>query len=86
MRNPYSITKGQQAIRDLAGVMRDSAGNMQPSPGVFPDYPAPIVRTARDGVRELTMAPWGTPSPVFALKGRNSDPGVTNVRNVASPH
>jgi putative SOS response-associated peptidase YedK len=26
------------------------------------------------------------PSPVFALKGRNSDPGVTNVRNVASPH
>jgi putative SOS response-associated peptidase YedK len=26
------------------------------------------------------------PSPVFALKGRNSDPGVTNVRNTASPH
>jgi putative SOS response-associated peptidase YedK len=26
------------------------------------------------------------PSPAFALKGRNSDPGVTNVRNVASPH
>jgi putative SOS response-associated peptidase YedK len=32
------------------------------------------------------MARWGMPSPVFALKGRNSDPGVTNVRNVASPH
>jgi putative SOS response-associated peptidase YedK len=26
------------------------------------------------------------PSPAFALKGRNSDPGATNVRNVASPH
>jgi putative SOS response-associated peptidase YedK len=26
------------------------------------------------------------PSPIFALKGRNSDPGVTNVRNVKSPH
>jgi putative SOS response-associated peptidase YedK len=26
------------------------------------------------------------PFPVFALKGRNADPGVTNVRNVASPH
>lgn len=25
-------------------------------------------------------------APVFALKGRNSYPGVTNVRNVASPH
>ena len=32
------------------------------------------------------MARWGMPSPVFALKGRNSDPGVTNVRNVSSPH
>ncbi len=32
------------------------------------------------------MARWGVPSPVFALKGRNSDSGVTNVRNVASPH
>jgi putative SOS response-associated peptidase YedK len=26
------------------------------------------------------------PSPVFALKGRTTDPGVTNVRNTASPH
>jgi hypothetical protein len=32
------------------------------------------------------MARWGMPSPAFALKGRNSDLGVTNVRNVASPH
>ena len=32
------------------------------------------------------MARWGMPSPVFALKGRNSDSGVTNIRNVASPH
>jgi putative SOS response-associated peptidase YedK len=32
------------------------------------------------------MARWGMPSPVFALKGRTSDPGVTNVRNTASPH
>ena len=26
------------------------------------------------------------PSPQFALKGRATDPGVTNVRNTASPH
>src|ERR1700719_2008097 len=32
------------------------------------------------------MARWGMPSPVFALKGRNSDTGVTNIRNVKSPH
>ena len=32
------------------------------------------------------MARWGMPSPVFALKDKHSDPGVTNVRNVKSPH
>src|SRR6202451_1627330 len=82
----YSQTKGQEAIRGLARAMRDMTGNLPPMPGIFPDYPAPIVRNAPDGVRELTTARWGMPSPVFALKGRNSDPGVTNVRNVASPH
>ena len=86
MCNLYSLTKGQQAIREFARAMRDTAGNLPPLPGVFPDYSVPIVRNAPDGVRELSMARWGLPSPIFALKGRNSDPGVTNVRNVASPH
>ena len=26
------------------------------------------------------------PSPSFALKGRSTDPGVTNIRNTTSPH
>jgi putative SOS response-associated peptidase YedK len=75
--NLYSITKGQQAIRQLAGAMHDRTGNLPPLPGIFPDYSAPIVRNQPDG-RELTMARWGMPSPIFALKGRNSDSGVTN--------
>ena len=86
MCNLYSITKGPQAIRDFARAMRDRTGNLPPIPGVFPDYFAPIVRNADDGVRELTMARWGMPSPQSVLKGRSSDPGVTNIRNVASPH
>jgi putative SOS response-associated peptidase YedK len=65
--------------------MLDRTGNLPPLPGIFPDYAAPIVRNTVDG-RELAMARWGMPSPVFALKGRNSDAGVTNVRNTASPH
>ncbi len=85
MCNLYSLTKGQQAIRELADAMRDSTGNLPIMPGIFPDYAAPIVRNA-DGARELALARWGMPTPSFALKGRNSDPGVTNVRNVASPH
>jgi putative SOS response-associated peptidase YedK len=83
--NLYSLTKGQQAIRELAGAMSDRTGNMPPLPGIFPDYRAPIVRNQPEG-RELAMARWGMPSPVFALKGRNSDTGVTNIRNVKSPH
>jgi len=53
--------------------------------GIFPDYHAPIVRAA-EGERELMLARWGMPSPAFALKGKKTDPGVTNVRNIASPH
>jgi putative SOS response-associated peptidase YedK len=77
--NLYSVTKGQQAIRELAGAMRDRTGNLPPLYGIFPDYSAPIVRNQPEG-RELMMARWGMPSPVFALRGKNSDPGVTNVR------
>ena len=72
-------------MRSLFRVVRDRTGNLPPMPGIFPDYPAPIIRVA-DGERELTMARWGMPSPQFALKGKTSDPGVTNVRNTASPH
>jgi putative SOS response-associated peptidase YedK len=86
MCNLYSITKGPQAIRDLASAMRDTTGNLPPIPGVFPDYAAPIVRNAPDGVRELTMARWGMPSPAFAIAGKKTDPGVTNVRNAKSSH
>src|SRR5580704_5070592 len=71
--NLYSVTKGQQAIRELAGAMRDRTGNLPPLYGIFPDYFAPIVRNQPKG-RELMMARWGMPSPVFALKGKNSDP------------
>jgi len=68
------VTKGQQAIRELAGAMHDRTGNLPPLYGIFPDYFAPIVRNQPEG-RELMMARWGMPSPA-----------VTNVRNVKSPH
>ena len=85
MCNLYSLTKGQQAIIELSRALIDRTGNLPPMPGIFPDYPAPIVRNGSEG-RELALARWGMPSPQFALKGRTVDPGVTNVRNVASPH
>ncbi|MDO9439687.1 MAG: SOS response-associated peptidase family protein, partial [Beijerinckiaceae bacterium] len=66
MCNLYSMTKNQAAIRQLFAVTRDNVGNLPSMPGIFPDYPAPIVRNA-DGGRELTMARWGMPSSQKAL-------------------
>lgn len=86
MCNLYRVTSSLDAMRQLAGTMRNLAGNLEPVPGIYPDYPAPILRVAADGRREVAIARWGMQSPAFALEGRRADPGVTNVRNTASPH
>jgi putative SOS response-associated peptidase YedK len=67
MCNLYSMTKNQDAIRRLFRVDRDLTGNLPALPGIFPDYPAPIVRTAADGQRELVLTRWGMPSSKKAL-------------------
>jgi putative SOS response-associated peptidase YedK len=72
MCNLYSHLKGQAAILNVVRAMRDTTGNLPPQSGIFPDYAAPIVRTAADGVRELALARWGMPSPVFACRARRS--------------
>lgn len=81
MCNLYSHHSNLHAIADLVGTLRNLAGNLPPQAGIFPDYPAPIVRTGDDGVRELALARWGMPSPPSV-----AGPPVTNIRNLASPH
>jgi putative SOS response-associated peptidase YedK len=68
MCNLYSMTKNPDAIRRLFGVLpaNDRTGNLPSMPGIFPDYPAPIVRSG-GGERELVMARWGMPSSERAL-------------------
>jgi putative SOS response-associated peptidase YedK len=80
MCNLYSITTNQQAIIALFRVMNRYVGNLHPMPGVFPDYPAPVVRNA-GAERELTMMRWGMPPPP-----RAGGFPVTNIRNTTSPH
>jgi putative SOS response-associated peptidase YedK len=48
--------------------------------GVFPDFPAPVIRNTDTG-RELAMRRWGMPPPP-----RAGGPPVTNIRNTSSPH
>jgi putative SOS response-associated peptidase YedK len=83
--NLYSVTKGQQAIREFTKALHDITGNTPSLPEVFPDYAAPIVRNTAEG-QQLTLARWGMPSPAFALQNRKTDSGVTNIRNTASAH
>jgi putative SOS response-associated peptidase YedK len=81
MCNLYSVTKGQAAIIALTRALRDTTGNLPLMPGVVPDYAAPVVRNAPDGVRELMLARWGIPGPP-----QFGGAPITNIRNTKSPH
>ena len=80
MCNLYSITTNQAAIAELFRLVRRYEGNLAPMPGVFPDYPAPVIRDA-GGEREMVLMRWGMPPPP-----RTDGPPVTNIRNTSSPH
>ena len=80
MCNLYSITTNQAAIIALFRVINRYVGNLPPMPGVFPDYPAPVIRNTESG-NELTMMRWGMPPPP-AFGGAP----ITNIRNTTSPH
>lgn len=94
MCNLYSQTKSQDAMRrvfdDLPGAedadVVDLTGNLPPMPGIWPDYPAPILRHRAGGGLQLSLARWGMPTPPQFLVGKRTDPGVTNIRNLSSPH
>ena len=79
--NLYSITKGQQAIRQLFRTATDRTGNLPPLLSIFPDQMAPVVRHSGSGL-ELAMLRWGFPPP----PGVPGNRPVTNIRNVGSSY
>ncbi len=83
MCNLYSVTKGQQAIREFTRAATDTTGNLPSLPGIFPDMMAPVVCNGADDLsnRELTMMRWGMPGPP-----QFGGAPITNIRNIASPH
>ena len=79
MCNLYSITTNQAASAALFRVVNRHVGNLA-MPGVFPDYPAPVIRNTESG-GELMMMRWGVPPPPRTGGGAP----VTNVRNTSWP-
>jgi putative SOS response-associated peptidase YedK len=79
MCNLYSITTNQAAILGLFRVINRYVGNLPPMPGVFPDYPAPLVRNAGNE-REMVLMRSGMPPPL-----KTGGPPVTNIRNTPLP-
>jgi putative SOS response-associated peptidase YedK len=66
MCNLYSITTNQAAIIALFRVVNRYVGNLPPMSGVFPDYPAAVIRNTDAGTEMVTMR-WGMP---LAARGR----------------
>lgn len=74
------MTKSREALVAYTRAMRDRTGNQPPLPDIFPDQLAPVVRTAKDGVREVVTMRWGFPPPATGKRP------VTNVRNLNSAY
>ena len=58
----------------MGGDWKDSVGNLEPQPSIFPDGVAPVVRKTATG-RELLNMRWGFPPPPQA-----KSPYTTNIR------
>ena len=65
----------------LPEVGNNRTANQPPSPAIFPDQLAPVVRVGHDGAHAMEMMRWGFPPP----PNLGTRP-ATNVRNTASPY
>jgi putative SOS response-associated peptidase YedK len=57
MCNLYSITTNQAALLALFRAINHNVGNLPPMPGVFPDYPAPVVRNTAHAPKSRGVPP-----------------------------
>jgi hypothetical protein len=72
------ITTNQAAIIVLFRVVNRYVGNLPPMPGVFPDYPAPVIRNTDAGTEMVTMR--GACHHRRARAGRRSPTPATRPR------
>lgn len=84
--NLYQTAKSADLIAQaFPSTLRDLTGNEPWATDVYPDRLAPIIRHDGDGL-VIAKARWGMPTPPQYLPASGRDSGVTNIRNVSSPH
>jgi hypothetical protein len=76
MCNLYSITTNQEAIIRLFRVINRYVGKLAPMPGVFPDYPAPVVRAHSGGL----FYPWSS-DMIISVAIMTAGPQLTKTPN-----
>jgi hypothetical protein len=64
-RATYSVTTNQAAIIALFRVINRYVGNLPPVPGVFPDFPAPMIRNTSDLPRSRYQLTAPVPKVLF---------------------
>ena len=62
MCNLYATMTARAEAAKTARAMRDRNNNQPPQSGVYPDYSAPVIVNAPDGVREMRDMRWGMPT------------------------
>ena len=67
MCNLYAMMKARAEAAKLARAFRDRNNNQPPTPGIYPDYAAPVVVIGEDGQREMRDMRWGMPTSKQAL-------------------
>lgn len=67
MCNLYAMMKTRAEAARVARAMSDRNNNQPPQPGIYPDYPAPVIVQGADGAREMRDLRWGMPTSKRAL-------------------
>jgi len=73
--NLYAMMRSRAEAAALARVFKDWNNNQPPTPGVFPDYAAPVI-LKEGGQRVMRDLRWGMPSPTnvqLAAAGKRAD-------------
>lgn len=67
MCNLYAMMKQRAEVAAMIRAATDFNNNQPPAPGIYPDYPAPVIFKDETGARQMRDMRWGMPTSKQAL-------------------